>query len=349
VLTGDTPTFIVSSPINLAKNAENLSSKLRPLALEAKIRQRHEGIEIQVIEYQAERDAPRQFFGMSLPLVLLIATVITVSISGYLTVSDYISVLRILGQIQPPETLIFLIGMTALYTISIMAIVGFHELGHVFASRRNHVRSSLPLFIPGIPGITPGTFGAVIMQRTPTRNRNQLFDIGISGPLVSFIISLVVSAVGYSLSLPLTRTQYNLVTTVTGPSQSINLPLIFTLLEPYLLPHAPNTYVFFLNPLAYAGWIGTLITFLNVFPIGQLDGGHVARAVLGPKLFTVVSYIMLAVMFLTGWWTMALLVAALMGMKHPGTLNNVSTVSNGRKILALLLPVIFLSCLTVNS
>ncbi|MDQ1279779.1 MAG: Peptidase protein [Thermoproteota archaeon] len=343
-----TPTFIVAKPINLEEKAENLSSKLRLLEFEVKIEQSSKGIKLQVLDYKIGAEASRKFFGVSLHLILLIATVITVSISGYLTVSSYINVLSILGEINSTDKLTYLIEMTALYTLSIMSIVGLHELGHFFTSRRNHVQASLPLFIPGIPGITPGTFGAVILQKSPVRNRDQLFDIGISGPLVGFIISVIVSVVGYSISLPLTSAQYNLVIALTGPSQSINLPLIFSLLEPYLLPQAYNAYVFFLSPLAYAGWIGTLITFLNVFPVGQLDGGHVARAVLGSKLSNIVSYIMVVVMFLTGWWTMAIFVMLLMGFKHPGTLNDVSPLSNRRKILAILLPVIFISCLTLN-
>ena len=343
-----TPTFIIIAPPNLNEKAENLRSKIRPLGFEVVIRQGDAGIKLQVLEYRPRREAPRRFFGISLPLILFITTVITVSVSGYLTVSSYISVLSILEMINPEDELLYLIEQIALYTFSIMAIVGLHELGHTLASRRNHVETSLPLFIPGVPGITPGTFGAVIMQRSPAHNRDQLFDIGLSGPLVGFAISLIVSAVGYSMSLPLTKAQYDLVTAATGPSQSVSLPLIFSLLKPYLLPRVSNSYIFFLHPVAYAGWIGTLITFLNVFPVGQLDGGHVARAILGPKLYSVVSYIMVAVMFLTGWWSMAILVVLLIGFKHPGTLDDVSTLSRRRKLLAILLPIIFISCLTLS-
>jgi membrane-associated protease RseP (regulator of RpoE activity) len=265
---------------------------------------------------------------------------------SYLTTQCYIDILRTVGKIGQNEEFSFLWGQTALYTISVMSIIGLHELGHLLACRINHVDASFPIFIPGIPGITLGTFGAVIRQKGPALNRNQLFDIGFTGPFVGFITAMIVSSFGYSLSLPVTRAEFELISARLGPSGFVSLPLAFTLLEPYLMPN-PGSFTHFLHPLAFAGWMGTLITFLNAFPIGQFDGGHVARAVLGSRGHRVASYVATIAMFLTGWWSMAIL-AFFLRFDHPGTLDDVSPLSPNRRALALLFIVIFVACLTIS-
>jgi membrane-associated protease RseP (regulator of RpoE activity) len=229
-----------------------------------------------------------------------------------------------------------------------MSILGLHELAHYFACRKHNVQATLPLFIPGIPGISPlGTFGAIIRQKSQTLNRNQLFDIGISGPLVGFLVSLLVSFLGYSWSVPVTMEEYAKIELTMGSGQSILLPALFIFLRPYIFP-TQNSFSYFLHPIAIAGWLGTLLTFLNCFPIGQLDGGHVSRAALGPKWHRRISYLMMGVMALTGWWVMAVLSFFLLGGKHPELLDERAPLSKKRKIMALLLIVMFLACFTLS-
>ncbi len=340
------PTFIIDSTPHLNEKIENLRSKLKLRGYEIVLRQSEAGIKLLVFAMALKPYQPRKIFGFSYPRLLLIATIISVTVSGFLTTSDYLNILKILNKKVGDESL-FLLSQTVLYTLSIMCIVGLHEVGHTLACIKNHVEASTPIFIPGIPGVTPGTFGAVITQRDPILNRDQLFDIGLSGPLVGFVISLVISYFGYSMSLPLSKAELQLVASISGPPQFVNLPLIFRLFGSSLL-RSSRDFTLLFSPLAIAGWIGTLITFLNAFPIGQLDGGHVARAVLSSKQHRTLSYIMTAVMFLTGWWMMALFVTLLMRFDHPGTLDDISHLSRNRMILALLLIVIFLSTFTIS-
>jgi membrane-associated protease RseP (regulator of RpoE activity) len=238
--------------------------------------------------------------------------------------------------------------LTAAYTISVMSILGLHELAHYLACRRHNVKTTLPLFIPGIPGFSPlGTFGAIIRQKSQTLNRNELFDIGISGPLVGFIVSLIVSFLGYSWSVPVSMEEYARIELMMGSGQSILLPALFMFLKPSIFP-GQNSYSYFLHPIAIAGWLGTLLTFLNIFPIGQLDGGHVSRAVFGPKWHRRISYLMMGVMAFTGWWVMALLSIFLLRGRHPELLDEMTPLSKKRKIMAVLLIVMFIACFTLS-
>ncbi len=344
----DTPTFIIPLTPNFKEKIESLRLKLKQRGFEVIIGQAETGVKLLVFTVEPTPVQSKRALSLNYPLILFIATVLSVTFSGYLTVSNYVNILKTLGEVRPGDEASFLWGQTALYTLAVMSIVGLHELGHTIACRINHVEASFPVFIPGIPGITLGTFGAVMRQKEPALNRDQLFEIGFSGPIVGFITALVVSYFGYSMSLPVSRAEYDLIRAAVGPSQVVYLPLIFMLLGPYLLPRSPNSFIYFLHPLALAGWMGTLITFLNIFPIGQLDGGHVARAVLGPRLHRKLSYIATFVMVLAGWWSMALLAILLIRFEHPGALDDVSPVSRNKKMLALLAVGIFFASLTLT-
>lgn len=339
------PTFIIIPPSDIKEKIERLYSKLKLRNLGITIRQNETETKLLVSPILYTSQEPKKFFGIDYSILLFIATIVTVTISGYLTVLGYIEILKILNK-RPADEFSFLWIQTALYTISVMSIIGLHELGHTIACRMNHVEASLPLFIPGIPGLTIGTFGAIIRQKELARNRDQLFDIGFAGPLVGFVVSMIVSYFGYSLSLPVSLADYQLVASKISSVDFLYPPLLFLFLEPYLLP---RSFSYFLHPLALAGWVGTLITFLNVLPIGQLDGGHVARAVFGPRWHRILAYISIFVMFLTGWWSMAFVVIFFMKFEHPGTLDDVSPLSQGRKVLTLLLIFMMISCFTFSS
>jgi Zn-dependent protease len=344
----NTVTVLIPPSVLLTQKLEKVQSELKLRGFETTLQRTNGEIKLLIFPQRSTQLISNRPFRMSYPLLLFIVTIISVTIAGYYTASGHLEVLRILEKIQPEAENSFLWVQTALYALSVMCIIGLHELGHTIVCRLNRVDASLPIFIPGIPGTIPGTFGAVIMQKSPMMNRNQLFDIGLSGPLVGFTISLIVSYFGYSQSLPVSYEEYSYATLELGSSSVLYLPLIFSVLRPYLLASNPSAFTFFLHPLAFAGWIGTLITFLNAFPIGQLDGGHVARAVFGPKWHKAVSYIGIIVMFLTGWWTMALLTILFLRSEHPGVLDEASPLSNSRKLLAIFLIVIFISCLTLS-
>lgn len=344
------PTYILAPDAEIAEASARLQSRLSAAGLHLVLQRRPDELVLQVFPSTLPTPPSTReqgFLSAHYPKILFAATLLTVSISGYLTAVNHLDLLKILGRFSGNEAL-QLLQLTLLYVIAIMSAIGLHEVGHMIAARRHGVAADLPLFIPGIPGLGPGTFGAVIRQRGPTRNRNQLFDIGFAGPLVGFVVSLVVSYFGYSFSVPVTQAEMELITQTMGPGSYVFLPTIFTFLAPFILPVRPDTVTHILHPLAIAGWIGTLITFLNAFPFGQFDGGHVARAVLGPKWHRRIAYVALGGMFLAGWWFMAALALFLFRNRHPGTLDDVTPLSTSRKVLALLFVAIFIACFTLS-
>lgn len=338
------PTFTIKPEPNLNQKLLRLKDQVRGKDLEVQLTQDKE-LQIQLVP-RITRPSHQVIVNYSLPLFII--TIITVTISGYFIAGNYLTLLNILGRDSHIDWTNAQLTMTFAYTISIIATLGVHELGHILACRIHGIEASMPIFLPGIPLLTLGTFGAVIRQKSPTVNRNQLFDIGFMGPLFGFILSLIISIWGYSLSLPLSRTDYQLLTTTLGEGDFVVLPFIFQILQDYIFPNA-NSFSHILHPIAFAGWLTTLLTFLNIFPIGQLDGGHIAWALFGPTWHRRISYIMIPIMILTGWWSMAILILFFLRQGHPGTINEITGVSRTRKLLSILVIVIFLTCFTPSS
>lgn len=308
------------------------------------IKKRRDDFLLQVVPVPPQ-PLPKTFFSLNYSLILFIITIITVTISGYFISQNFLTALTTLKSLGRNIDLYdgLPLVLTATYTISILSVLGLHELGHTFACRYHHIEASLPIFIPGIPLVTPGTFGAVIKQKSPALNRNQLFDVGFSGPFLGFVVCIVISLLGYSWSIPISQNELQYL----GQGQIMILPLLFQRLSPYVFPN-PSSYTHLLHPMALAGWITTFITFLNIFPIGQLDGGHISRALFGAKWHRRLSLVMLPVMVLAGWWQMALLLLLFFRGEHPGVLDETTKVTLSRKILSIFVIVIFLSCFTFS-
>lgn len=160
------------------------------------------------------------------------------------------------------------------FAAALMAILLCHELGHYVTGRRRGVEVSLPYFIPMPPQITFGTLGAVIRMRKPISDRNALFDVGAAGPIAGLVVAIPLLVQGLRMS-PLVPTK---------PEDMIEGNSILYALLKYAvfgrwLPSDGLDVQ--LHPMAFAGWVGLLITMINLMPVGQLDGGHVARAALG--------------------------------------------------------------------
>jgi membrane-associated protease RseP (regulator of RpoE activity) len=259
---------------------------------------------------------------------LFFATIGTTFATGYLLSADLAGT----GMMPSP-----LIGGVA-FTVAIMAILGTHEMGHKLMANRNGVEATPPYFIPGPPPIGDllgiGTFGAVIMQKSLPPNRDALFDVGSSGPIVGFIVALIATIVGLMLSP---------IRPITGSESFLPSPLIFDLFATFLIKLPANHYIL-LHPVAFAGWAGMLVTMLNLLPAGQLDGGHVATSVLGGKARTVLTVLSVLLLVIEGFWPMAFFVVLLSMYRHPGPLDDVSGLSNGRKLLAIGLVAIFILC-----
>ena len=161
---------------------------------------------------------------------------------------------------------------------TLMTILLCHEMGHYLVARRHRLDVSLPYFIPLPPFISLGTMGAVIRMRRPISDRNQLIDVGAAGPLAGLVAAIPLLVVGLSLSPVSAVTAEGAV--VEGNSLAY-IALKFLVHGQYL-PGADGTDVQ-LHPVAFAAWVGLLITMINLIPIGQLDGGHIASAWLGPS------------------------------------------------------------------
>lgn len=161
---------------------------------------------------------------------------------------------------------------------TLMTILLCHEMGHYLVARRHRLDVSLPYFIPLPPFVSLGTMGAVIRMRRPISDRNQLIDVGAAGPLAGLVAAVPLLVIGLSLS-PLS--QVTAEGAVTEGNSLAYLALKFLVHGRYL-PAADGTDVQ-LHPMAFAAWVGLLITMINLIPIGQLDGGHIAAAWLGPR------------------------------------------------------------------
>lgn len=161
---------------------------------------------------------------------------------------------------------------------TLMLILVCHEMGHYVVARRHQIDVSLPYFIPLPPFVSLGTMGAVIRMRQQMSDRNQLIDVGAAGPLAGLCAAIPLLLVGLSLS-PVE--QVSTQGAVIEGNSLLYLGLKW-LVHGQVLPAADGTDVQ-LHPMAFAAWVGLLITMINLIPIGQLDGGHIAAAALGPR------------------------------------------------------------------
>src|SRR6187200_3472644 len=174
------------------------------------------------------------------------------------------------------------------YSGTILLILGAHEMGHYLACRYYDVDASLPFFIP-VPVLQTGTMGAFIRIRERIPSKRMLFDIGIAGPIAGFVVAVPALFAGLAMS--------HVVRVPADASGMLELgePILFRIASWLLWGTQPDGYSLNMHPMAFAAWFGLLATALNLFPIGQLDGGHVSYSVLGSRLSTYVTFAMLAV------------------------------------------------------
>lgn len=220
------------------------------------------------------------------------------------------------------------------FMIALMGIIFTHEMGHYKMAQRKGIEASLPYFIPGLPQIG-GTFGAFISQKSPPNNREDLIDLGLAGPLAGFAVTLVVLVLGYMMSVPVTA-QELIAIEEAFPNQSaeIGVPLLFTWVGYLFVDYVPPGGTLYMHPVAFAAWVGLLVTSLNLFPVAQLDGGHALRAIVGPKYHKQIGWIALMLMVLAGFFTMAILILLMSaGGGHPGPLNDAVKISKWRVAL----------------
>ncbi len=230
--------------------------------------------------------------------------------------------------------------------VGLLGILLTHEFGHYFAARYHGIPATLPYFIP-MPLSLLGTFGAVINIKAPMRDRRALLDIGAAGPLAGLIVALPVLLVGLALSPvePLGSCPPDQVCFMEGNSL-IYLAVKYLVFGQVLPGGGVDVMI---HPLAFAGWAGILVTALNLLPVGTLDGGHVAYALLGNKaryLYVPVLLALVGLGFLwNGWWLWAGLVL-FFGRMHAQPLDNTTPLDGKRKLIAIIALAVFVLTFT---
>jgi hypothetical protein len=346
------PIFVVEVDAKMKERSARLTERLRPHNLLAVIRQ------VELFEGTGEKSTviklipappPRRASSYTMNIILFIATFFTVLFAGWFFATNpaFVYIYTVIFNVPYNPYLVMLA-----YTIALLAIIGLHEFGHVGASRYHHVEASLPYFIPGF---YYGTFGALIVQRSPPPNRDSLFDLGISGPVVGFAVSVVVVVLGLAMSPILSPVEFSqlmvFLQSIGSQPGSLPTPILFDMIWAMITFGVPSGYTAYIHPVAFAGWVGFLITALNYFPIGQLDGGHVSRSLVGGKYHRLLSFVGVFLLFIFGYWFMAIIAFFLFAGRHPGPVDDVSPVSTWRKIvgpLSYLMVILLLPPLTAG-
>jgi membrane-associated protease RseP (regulator of RpoE activity) len=265
-------------------------------------------------------------------IVLLIATVFTTTLAGSLQWID-INQVDWINMI----TFTYLWQGFIFFSVPLLLILGVHEMGHYYASKKHHVDASLPYFIPLPPPFLLGTFGALISTREPIPDRKALLDIGIAGPLCGFLVAIPISLIGFFL-----MQQQPFIPTSAGAN--------LILLPPLLLQWMGSLFAIpenaIIHPTLFAGWVGIFLTAVNLLPAGQLDGGHVARAILKEKhkyISWVVVFLLVGLSFFyTGWLMFAIIILLFIGTQHQPPLNEITRLDTKRKLLGLIILIIFI-------
>ena len=232
------------------------------------------------------------------------------------------------------------------FALSILLILGAHEMGHYFAARRHNVPVTLPFFLP-MPWSYFGTLGAFIQLRGPVSNRRALFDVGAAGPLAGLVFAVPVLLDGLATS--------DLVTSVPGTTfEGNSLLYLLAKLAVFQRVLPGNGVDVLLNQVAWAGWVGLFVTGLNLLPVGQLDGGHVAYALFGDRsrrflwpvifglaLIVLLSWLQGAPALTWGLWIFLLLT---FGRVHARPLEDITPLDPRRRALALFTLALFFLC-----
>lgn len=226
------------------------------------------------------------------------------------------------------------------FSAAIMFILGTHEMGHKYASFRNGVDATWPYFIP-MPFFIIGTMGALIKSRSPMPNNNSMVQLGASGPLCGFLVAVPLYILGLKLSyiVPAPPVEEGFI--IFGQS------LLTGLLSETLIS-VPEGSSVLLHPVGIAAWAALLVTSVNLIPVGQLDGGHIARAILGERIHRIVSYGLIGGMAVLGfpyynpffvwegWFVWAILLYfVIMRAGSGGSMNELEPISGFSKVLAI--------------
>ena len=241
------------------------------------------------------------------------------------------------------------------FAATLLGILTVHEFGHYFAARKWGVRASLPYFLP-LP-LFLGTLGAVIRIRSPIPDKRALMDIGAAGPLAGFVVAVAVCLFGLPQSTVVHAEDF-----YHGAPIQLGAPLLFALISELVLPPLGPEQMIILGPVAFAGWVGLFITAFNLFPVGQLDGGHIIYALFGRwhgiiarlcflSLLAMGVYGILSLLWewphpgWPGWLGLAVLLT-IFGTDHPAPYNPTTPLDGRRQFVGYVSLIVFVLCFT---
>jgi membrane-associated protease RseP (regulator of RpoE activity) len=277
-------------------------------------------------------------------VVLFLATAVTTTVVG---ADHWFGYYTAFSSRDVPFSAWQLLARGLWYSVPILAILGAHEMGHYYACRYYGVDASRPYFLP-MPLVLTGTLGAFIRIRQPIPNKRELFDIGVAGPIAGFLVAVPALFLGMYLS-----SVVRIPPDFSGNRFELGEPLLFQAAAWLTFGPVADPYTINMHPMAFAAWFGLIATALNLFPIGQLDGGHISYAVLGQRstivtLVTAGSLVVLSFLS-TSWlaWTVLTLAMLLaFGPRHPRTADEEEPLDPARLWMAAFALVMFVLCFT---
>ncbi len=240
-----------------------------------------------------------------------------------------------------PEVLLKALNAGAPFALTLLGILGVHEMGHYLAARYHGVDTTLPFFIPLPLRGSLGTLGAVIMLKGSVDNRRKLFDVGAAGPLAGLILAVPLFLIGLNMPRP---TGFNTALILAGV-RGVGVPPLLDFLGSMALPGADLSREIFFRPVAMGAWLGILVTSFNLLPLAQFDGGHIAYALLGKKSRPLMLAVFagLIVFGLTTWgaWLIWALMGLLSGVLHPVPGDDLTQLDRPRIVLGVVMFAIF--------
>jgi membrane-associated protease RseP (regulator of RpoE activity) len=313
-----------------ARARELLQARLRPLGLTPFLKA--DGGEVVLQALPLVERATRQ--RASINLVLFVLTCLSTLLAGaFYSGSPTFDAFRstLMGTL-------FLSGIP--FAATLLIILGVHEFGHYFTARHYRASVSLPYFIPAPPPLFLfGTLGALIHMRSPARDRNSLFDIAAAGPLAGLFVAIPALVLGLEWS--------SVIPTPAGEQVVFGQSLLMRWLVQARFGPLPDGMMLYTHPMADAAWAGFFVTALNLFPVGQLDGGRIAYALFGRHhrqvgMITVAATLLLGLItWSVNWFVWSALVVFLIGFHHSPPLDDVTPLSPGRRTVGALCLVLF--------
>jgi Zn-dependent protease len=318
--------------VDLARKLENMSyvCKLQEI----------EGAKFIIIQKFAVKKQRKWLSNTWTPRILFVIVISFVMIDGYYRTYGTNSIVEIGDPLE----------IAGIYTLSLLGILGVHELGHIVAAKAHKLKTTWPYFIPGLPILGIPTFGAFIQSKGLTINREILFDVAIAGPVAGLVIAVIVSIYGaYTAPVIEQAVAAELFAESRLMEWSQGEPLLMSA-SLAMFGKGGVGYQVIMTPIMFAAWIGFLITFLNLLPAWQLDGGHMARTLLGQKMHRYATYGSMAILVLLNYWLMAILIL-IMSSRNPSAspLDDVSPLSRNRKFAYIGIIVLAVLCAPLPS